>query len=117
GTADGGAGNPQPASGAEYATSYLWNVVLRPASWLRIIQRFVHLESKRTEDFHGRISTRESLIFPRFHQLDVVNKLVECTRLEGPGRRYLVQHSAGSGKSNSIAWAAHQLASLYDKDN
>lgn len=117
GTTDGGAGNPLPEQEADYATSYLWDEVLRPQSWLRILQRFVHLEVKKVEDFHGRRSTRETMIFPRFHQLDVVNNLVGCTRSEGPGKRYLVQHSAGSGKSNSIAWTAHQLASLYDGNN
>lgn len=117
GTPDGGAGNPLPESENDYATSYLWEQVLRPQSWLHILQRFVHLEVKQVEDFHGRRSTRETMIFPRYHQLDVVNKLIACTRSEGPGKRYLVQHSAGSGKSNSIAWAAHQLASLYDSHN
>lgn len=114
GTEEGGAGNP-PAPGADhYATGYLWERVFQPDAWLKVIGRFLHLEKKTEEDFHGRRQTKETLIFPRFHQWDVVNQLVDSTREEGPGERYLIQHSAGSGKSNSIAWTAHQLANLYD---
>ena len=114
GTADGGAGNPPAADADHYATGYLWERVFQPDAWLKILGRFLHLEKKVEEDFHGRRRTKETLIFPRFHQWDVVNRLVDITREEGPGKRYLVQHSAGSGKSNSIAWTAHQLANLYD---
>ena len=115
GTAEGGAGNPQPEDGG-YATGYLWNRVFQPDAWLNIIGRFLHLERKTEEDFHGRRRTKETMIFPRYHQWEVVNQLIANTRTEGAGRRYLVQHSAGSGKSNSIAWTAHQLASLYDDE-
>src|SRR5699024_6721490 len=94
-------------------TSYLWEEVFQPDNWLKIIGRFLHLEQTPVEDFHGRKSTREIMIFPRYHQWDVVNKLIDTTRQEGPGQRYLIQHSAGSGKSNSIAWAAYQLSQLY----
>jgi len=114
GTEDGGAGNPLPQNEDDYATAYLWERVLQPDAWLKILGRFLHLERKTVEDFHGKRTTKETLIFPRFHQWDVVNKLIDATRAEGAGRRYLIQHSAGSGKSNSIAWTAHQLASLYD---
>lgn len=114
GTPDGGAGNPLPDDETVYATSYLWDDVLLPDVWLRILGRYLHLEKTRKQDFHGRWQTQETMIFPRYHQWDVVRKLIGATRREGPGRRYLVQHSAGSGKSNSIAWAAHQLAALYD---
>ncbi|MBZ9539787.1 type I restriction endonuclease subunit R [Modicisalibacter tunisiensis] len=114
GTKDGGAGNPPAPDENTYATSYLWDRVFQPDAWLKILGRFLHLEQVTKEDFDGRRQTQETLIFPRFHQWDVVNRLVETTREEGPGRRYLVQHSAGSGKSNSIAWTAHQLANLYD---
>ncbi len=115
GTEQGGAGNPPPASEDEYATSYLWERVFDRDAWLKILGRFLHLERNTVEDFDGRRHTKQTLIFPRFHQWEVVNRLVEATRAEGVGRRYLVQHSAGSGKSNSIAWAAHQLAALYDE--
>ncbi|SEL16171.1 type I restriction endonuclease subunit R [Ectothiorhodospira marina] len=116
GTEEGGAGNPPPADAQSYATAYLWEDVFAPEAWLKIIGRFLHLEQETEEDFHGRRQTKESLIFPRYHQWEVVNRLIEATRAEGPGRRYLVQHSAGSGKSNSIAWTAHQLANLYAED-
>ncbi|RII83258.1 type I restriction endonuclease subunit R [Neopusillimonas maritima] len=114
GTEDGGAGNPSPASDSDYATGYLWEQVFAPDAWLHALSRFLHLERVRVEAFDGTVSYKETMIFPRYHQLDVVNQLLSATRAEGAGQRYLVQHSAGSGKSNSIAWLAHQLASLYD---
>ncbi|TDB04425.1 type I restriction endonuclease subunit R [Halomonas marinisediminis] len=116
GTEEGGAGNPPALDEASYATAYLWEEVFAPDAWLKVLGRFLHLEKKTTEDFHGRRQTKETLIFPRYHQWEVVNRLVQATLAEGPGRRYLVQHSAGSGKSNSIAWVAHQLANLYAED-
>ena len=116
GTEDGGAGNPQAPDENSYATAYLWEQLFQKGAWLKVIGRFLHLEKKTEEDFHGKRTTKETMIFPRYHQWDVVNQLVNATREEGPGKRYLVQHSAGSGKSNSIAWAAHQLAQLYDAE-
>jgi len=114
GTKEGGAGNEVPEDIHQYATDYLWNEVLLPANLLAILGRFVHLQIEEKEDWEGRKYKKESLIFPRYHQWDVVNKLVNAARSEGPGHKYLIQHSAGSGKSNSIAWVAHQLSSLYD---
>ena len=114
GTAEGGAGNDTPEDSNRYATDYLWNEVLAPANLLQIIGRFIHLEISSEEDWQGKKSRKESLIFPRYHQWDLVNRLVTASREEGPGQKYLAQHSAGSGKSNSIAWTAHQLSSLYD---
>ncbi|KAB7627752.1 type I restriction endonuclease subunit R [Alkalilimnicola sp. S0819] len=114
GTNEGGAGNPPNPQG--FDTAYLWEQVFQLDAWLKILGRFIHLQKEIKEDFHGRRYTKETLIFPRFHQWEVVNELVEETAEEGPGKRYLVQHSAGSGKSNSIAWTAHQLASLYGPD-
>uniref|UniRef100_UPI002621738D type I restriction endonuclease subunit R n=1 Tax=uncultured Halomonas sp. TaxID=173971 RepID=UPI002621738D len=116
GTEEGGAGNSPAPNEHSYATGYLWEEVFAPDAWLKVLGRFLHLEKKTREDFHGRRTTKETLIFPRYHQWEVVNRLVQTTLAEGPGRRYLVQHSAGSGKSNSIAWAAHQLANLYAED-
>ncbi|OOF00222.1 restriction endonuclease subunit R [Salinivibrio sp. MA351] len=116
GTEDGGAGNPQPASENRYATSYLWERLFNKDAWLNVIGRFMHLEVEEKENFDGRIDKKETLIFPRYHQWDVVNQLIETTCGEGPGSKYLIQHSAGSGKSNSIAWTAHQLSSLYAAD-
>ena len=114
GTAEGGAGNDVPTVLTQYATDYLWNEVLLPHNLLTILARYVHLQIEEKEDWEGRKYKKESLIFPRYHQWDVVNKLLAAARAEGPGQKYLIQHSAGSGKSNSIAWAAHQLSALYD---
>lgn len=114
GTEKGGAGNPKPKNLNEYATAYLWNEVLRPDNILNILARFVHLEIKEKETWDGRKYKKETMIFPRFHQWDVVSKLINDSKREGPGHKYLVQHSAGSGKSNSIAWLSHQLSSLYN---
>jgi len=114
GTHDGGAGNDAPLNVNQYATDYLWNEVLVPDNLLKILGRYVHLQIEDKEDWEGRKYKKESLIFPRYHQWDVVSKLLAAARSEGPGQKYLIQHSAGSGKSNSIAWSAHQLSSLYD---
>lgn len=113
GTADGGAGNPPPANENDYATRYLWEQLFQPDAWLKVLGRFLHLQKTEEKTFDGSITTKETLIFPRYHQWQVVNQLIDATRREGVGKRYLIQHSAGSGKSNSIAWVAHQLASLY----
>lgn len=114
GSAEGGAGNPMPEDGSQYATSYLWQRLMQPDAWLKVLGRFLHLDKKTSEGFDGTPVTKETMIFPRYHQWEVVNQLIDTTRAEGLGKRYLIQHSAGSGKSNSIAWTAHQLASLYD---
>ena len=116
GTKDGGAGNDVPEDASRYATDYLWNEVLLPDNLLKILSRFIHLDIEEEEDWEGRITKKEKLIFPRYHQWDVVNRLIDAARTEGTGQRYLIQHSAGSGKSNSIAWTAHQLSTLYDND-
>lgn len=114
GSEEDGAGNPMPEDDSQYATSYLWQRLLQPDAWLKVLGRFLHLDKKTSEGFDCTPVTKETMIFPRYHQWEVVNKLINTTRAEGPGKRYLIQHSAGSGKSNSIAWTAHQLASLYD---
>ncbi len=113
GTHEGGAGNDVPEDVNRYATDYLWNEVLLPDNLLTILARYVHLQIEDKEDWEGRKFKKESMIFPRYHQWDVVNKLLNAAHSEGPGHKYLIQHSAGSGKSNSIAWVAHQLSSLY----
>ncbi|SCY65740.1 type I restriction endonuclease subunit R [Desulfoluna spongiiphila] len=115
GTKEGGAGNDVPEDVNRYATEYLWNEVLLPDNLLNILARFVHLQIEEKEDWEGRKTKKETMIFPRYHQWDVVNKLISAAKSEGPGHKYLIQHSAGSGKSNSIAWTAHQLSSLYDE--
>ena len=113
GTSTGGAGNDVPEDVNQYATDYLWNEVLQPDNLLNILARFVHLQIEEKEDWEGRKYKKEALIFPRYHQWDVVTKLVNAARTEGPGNKYLIQHSAGSGKSNSIAWSAHQLSAIH----
>ena len=109
--AGGGAGNPEHPGG--YRTAYLWEQVWQRDSFLDIVGRFVHL-MKEEKVRGGKKSEEEKVVFPRYHQLDSVRKLEEAARVDGPGASYLVQHSAGSGKSNSIAWLAHRLASLHD---
>lgn len=116
GTADGGAGNDTPSDSSRYATDYLWNEVLTPDNLLAILGHFMHLQIEEEEDAIGRKSKKETMMFPRYHQWDVVTKLVNAAITEGAGQKYLIQHSAGSGKSNSIAWTAHQLSTLYNSD-
>ena len=111
-----GAGNP-PVEG-NWKTHYLWDKVLQADSLLEILQRFMHLEVTEKQDKTDkgvRTVRKETMIFPRYHQLDSVRKLVAHAKSNGAGRNYLIQHSAGSGKSNSIAWLAHRLASLHDE--
>ncbi len=114
---NGHAGNPLAADGG-YRTSYLWHEVWQRDSLLDILGRFMHLQvdEKRilTDDGIRKI-TKETMIFPRYHQLDCVRRLIGHARANGPGRNYLIQNSAGSGKSNSIAWLANHLSSLHDE--
>lgn len=116
---DGGKGNPSNPDG--YPTSYLWENVLQKDSMLDILQKFIHLqvEDKEKKQPDGSVKKVKSkkLIFPRYHQLDVVRKLIADVKENGSGKNYLIQHSAGSGKSNSIAWTAYRLASLHDEMN
>lgn len=107
-------GNPENPGG--YKTAYLWEEVLERHSLLDILARFIHLQVVEKR-LGGKRIRKETMIFPRYHQLDCVRKLVDEARAHGTGVNYLVQHSAGSGKSNSIAWLAHRLASLYDEDD
>ena len=112
------AGNP-PVEG-NWRTHYLWDEVLTADSLLDILQRFIHLEVKQRKvltDKSVQAVRKETMIFPRYHQLDAVRRLVEHARTNGAGRNYLIQHSAGSGKSNSIAWLAHRLSSLHDAED
>ena len=110
---DQGAGNPTVEG--RHRTCYLWEEVWRRDSLLDLVGRFVHLQvEKKTDPNSGKTTTTESMIFPRYHQMDCVRRLVGAAREQGAGANYLVQHSAGSGKSNSIAWLAHRLASLHD---
>lgn len=104
----GAAGNPVNKDG--YMVSYLWEKVWQPESWLEILGRYMVAERNEKKDI-------TKIIFPRYHQLDATRKLQEIILSEGPGQKYLIQHSAGSGKTNSIAWSAHFLADLHNADN
>ncbi|MFQ7828013.1 type I restriction endonuclease subunit R [Clostridium fessum] len=116
---DGGKGNPANPNG--YLTEYLWEQVFQKESMMDILQKFIHLQitedKKLMADGSEKITKKKTLIFPRYHQLDVVRKLLDDVKANGAGKSYLIQHSAGSGKSNSIAWTAYRLASLHDQDN
>ena len=114
---DGGAGNPPDPHGHAYRTSYLWEEVLARDSLLDLLARFVHLQTDEKRDDKGRRVKVETMIFPRYHQLEAVRRLVDTARREGVGHNALVEHSAGSGKSNTIAWLAHRLVSLHDAGN
>ena len=106
-----GKGNPPNPNG--YKTDYLWNSILAKDSWLDIVQRFIHLQVEEIQ-IEGKTFKKEKMIFPRYHQLDVVRDIVEDVKENGAGKNYLVQHSAGSGKSNSIAWLSYRLSSLHN---
>jgi len=114
-----GAGNPPNAQG--HRTAYLWERVWQRDSLLDIFGRFMQLQTEDKSILVNKAGKsevkkirKETLIFPRHHQLDAVRALVAAARSQGPGHNYLVQHSAGSGKSNTIAWLAHRLSSLHD---
>ena len=109
---DGGAGNAPNPNG--YPVSYFWEEVLQRDNWLRIFQQFVFVEVEQKEDAQGKAYTSETLIFPRYHQWDAVTKMVSAVREEGPGKPYLVAHSAGSGKTKTITWLAHELIRIRD---
>lgn len=113
-----GAGNPP--NDDNYKTAYLWEKVLQKDSLLDILARFMHLqvEEKQVVTKKGIVrKTKETMIFPRYHQLDAVRNLVVSSKEKGSGHNYLIQHSAGSGKSNSIAWLAHRLSSLHNEND
>lgn len=116
---DGGKGNPSNPNG--YPTAYLWEYVFQKDSMMDILQKFIHLQVKEDKkllaDGTEKITKKKTLIFPRYHQLDVVRRLIADVQENGSGINYLIQHSAGSGKSNSIAWTAYRLASLHNENN
>lgn len=105
---NGAAGNP-PSIDGSYPVSYFWTRILQKDNWLRLFHRFVLFERKEDHDALGKTFFKESFIFPRFHQWESVTKVIEAVRKEGPGQPYLIQHSAGSGKTNTISWMAHEL--------
>ncbi len=109
-----GAGNPPNPNG--YRTAYLWEQVWTKDSFMDIIGKFLHLSVEEFE-LNGVKKKKETIIFPRFHQMQVVRTVIADARVQGAGKNYLIQHSAGSGKSNSIAWLSYRLSSLHDDQN
>ena len=112
-----GAGNPPDPAGRTYRTAYLWEEVLQRDSLLDMLARFLHLQVEEKRDDQGHKVKKETMIFPRYHQLQAVRLLVDAARRDGVGHNYLIEHSAGSGKSNTIGWVAHRLASLHNYEN
>lgn len=112
---DGGAGNPDAPEG-EYRTHYLWDTILQRDNWLSIFDRFVFEEVEDRQDATGRWRKQATQIFPRYHQFDAERKLIADARAKGPGQRYLIEHSAGSGKTETISWTAYDLARLRRAD-
>ena len=113
---DGGAANP-PGTDGRSATAYLWERVWERDGWLTIIGRLMLVETKEEWDVASGTSVRRtSMLFPRFHQWEAVTNIVSAVTEEGVGQRYLIEHSAGSGKTNTIAWTAHRLARLHVED-
>jgi type I restriction enzyme R subunit len=113
----GGAGNPPDPYGKTYRTAYLWEEVLERDSLLDLLARFLHLHVEEKRDDKGHKVKKESMIFPRYHQLEAVRVLITAARRDGIGHNYLIEHSAGSGKSNTIGWLAHRLVSLHNAQN
>ncbi|HHJ13582.1 MAG TPA: type I restriction endonuclease subunit R, partial [Gammaproteobacteria bacterium] len=111
---NGGAGNPPDPEGRNYRTAYLWEEVLQRDSLMDLLARFLHLQVEEKMTDEGKKVRKETLIFPRYHQLEAVRTMVAAAAEEGVGHNYLVEHSAGSGKSNTIAWLAHRLSSLHN---
>jgi type I restriction enzyme R subunit len=112
---NGGAGNPQVEG--KLRTHYLWEEILKKDNILEILDKFTYIEEKEEELADGETIKKETLIFPRYHQLDAVRKILRHVKENGRGHKYLVQHSAGSGKTNSITWLSHRLASLHNDGN
>ena len=111
-----GAGNP--AFKDKYSVSYMWEDILTKDTILDLISKFIFVEVKeKVDEETGKVKRSENLIFPRYHQLDVIRKILADVRENGTAQNYLIQHSAGSGKTNSIAWLAHRLTSLHDAHN
>ena len=113
---DTGAGNPIFED--KYSVSYMWEDILQKDTLIEILGKFMFIEVKEKKDaVTDKVKRSETVIFPRYHQLDVIRKILKEVVLTGSSQNYLIQHSAGSGKTNSIAWLAHRLASLHDKEN
>ena len=114
---NGGSGNAPDPQGRNYRTAYLWEEVLQYDSIMDLLARFLHLQVEEKMTDEGKKVRKEAMIFPRYHQLQAVRQLVGGAAEEGVGHNYLVEHSAGSGKSNTIAWLAHRLSSLHNAED
>ena len=114
---NGGAGNEPDKAGRTYKTAYLWEEVLARDSLLDLLARFLHLDIEEKTGDTGKKVRKETMIFPRYHQLQAVRQIVAAAGAEGVGHNYLVEHSAGSGKSNTIGWLAHRLSSLHNEQD
>lgn len=113
---DAGKGNPIFED--KYSVSYMWDDILTKDTVINLIDDFIFVEIKdETDEVTGKTKTKENLIFPRYHQLDVIRKTITDLKINKTSQNYLIQHSAGSGKTNSIAWLAHRLTSLHDNEN
>lgn len=111
----GGSGNP--AVEGKYKTHYLWEEILAKDIVLDLVRNFIQLQIEEETDERGRSIKKETLIFPRYHQFETVKRLLADVGEQGSGKNYLIQHSAGSGKSNTIAWTAHRLSELHNAEN
>ncbi|QYS88813.1 type I restriction endonuclease subunit R [Flavobacterium davisii] len=114
---EGGAGNPVDLEGLSYKTAYLWKEVLQKDSLMDILGKFIHLQVEERITDEGRKLKKETMIFPRYHQLQAVRSMIATSLSDNVGTNYLIEHSAGSGKSNTIARVAHRLSSLHKADN
>lgn len=112
------AGKGNPTFEDRYSVSYMWDDILKKDTVFDLINKFIFLQVKESEDeLTGKKKIKETIIFPRYHQLDVIRQVLADVRVNRTTQNYLIQHSAGSGKTNSIAWLAHRLSSLHDADN
>ena len=113
---DAGKGNPMYED--KYSVSYMWEDILKKDTLLELIGKFIFIQHKEdVDELTGKKKSKETVIFPRYHQLDVIRKLVADVTENKTAQNYLIQHSAGSGKTNSIAWLAHRLSSLHDAED
>lgn len=112
---DSGKGNPLNCDG--FGVSYLWDDILQKDNLIEILSKFVFVERLESKDVNGKTKKKENIIFPRYHQLDCIRKTLNNVIENHTSQNYLIQHSAGSGKTYTISWLAHRLASLHDKDN
>lgn len=112
-----GAGNPIPVNG-DLAVHYMWDDILKKDFLIEILYKFMFIQVIEKKDYEtGKMKRSETVIFPRYHQLDAVRKLLADVKVNGTTQNYLIQHSAGSGKTNTIAWLSHRLASIHDENN